>query len=73
VVLRDLTGGWHWAASLRRAPLYVNVPYWPHRIVVIGWGRLSRRARFRANQPCCYRLRLDHCCAGRRAAAGTAQ
>lgn len=57
--------GWHWAASLRRAPLYVNVPYWPHRIVVVGWGRLSRRAVFHPHQPCCYRLTLRHCCPGR--------
>ncbi len=57
--------GWHWAASLCRAPLYVNIPYWPHRIIVIGWGRLGRRGTFRYHQPCCYRMTLRHCCPGR--------
>ena len=53
--------GWHWAVSLHD-PRYVNIPYWPHRILVIGWGRLGRDAAFRPNQPCCYRMRLLHCC-----------
>lgn len=60
--------GWHWKASIRLEPRYVNVPYWPHRIIVIGWGRLSRRAVFHRNQPCLYRMRLEHCCAVREAA-----
>jgi hypothetical protein len=60
--------GWHWAVSLRRDPRYVNIPYWPHRILVIGWGRLSRRAVFHPWQPCCYRLRLRYCCPARQAA-----
>lgn len=59
--------GWHWAASLRHAPRYVNIPYRPHRIIVIGWGRLSRRAVFHPNQPCCYRMVLRHCCPARAA------
>ena len=54
--------GWHWAASLRRDPRYVNIPYWPHRILVIGWGRLAADGAFRYHQPCCYRMRLLHCC-----------
>ena len=56
--------GWHWAVSLHD-PRYVNIPYWPHRILVIGWGRLGRDAAFRPHQPCCYRMRLEHCCPGR--------
>jgi hypothetical protein len=54
--------GFHWAASLRRPPLYLNVPYWPHRIWVIGWGRLDRHGTFRHHQPCAYRMHLHHCC-----------
>jgi hypothetical protein len=63
--------GWHWSAGI--GPLHVNVPYWPHRIVVIGRGRLTRRATFRRWQPCCYRMRLDHCCPARQAATGRHQ
>ena len=58
--------GWHWAASIRRAPRYLNIPYAPHRIVVIGWGRLSRRGVFHPCQPCLYRMRLKRCCPRRR-------
>lgn len=54
--------GWHWAASLRHEPLYVNIPYRPHRILVIGWGRLARDGTFRNHQPCAYRMRLLYCC-----------
>ncbi len=56
--------GRHWAVRLWPRP-YVNVPYWPHRIVVIGWGRLDRRGKFHGHQPCCYRMILRNCCPGR--------
>lgn len=54
--------GLHWQASIRRDPRFVNIPYWPHRIIVIGWGRLGRDATFHPHQICCYRMNLQHCC-----------
>jgi hypothetical protein len=54
--------GLHWAASIRHAPRYVNIPYWPHRIIVIGWGRLGRDGRFHGHQPCLHLMTLHHCC-----------
>lgn len=44
--------GLHWRASIKRAPRYLNIPYWPHRIIIIGWGRLDRHGRFHPRQPC---------------------
>jgi hypothetical protein len=58
---------WHWRASIRRAPRFMNIPYAPHRIIVIGWGRLDRRGRFHYHQPCFYLMTLRHCCPGRAA------
>jgi hypothetical protein len=52
----------HWQVSIAHEPRFVNIPYWPHRIIVIGWGRLSRRAVFHPNQPCIYRMYLHYCC-----------
>jgi hypothetical protein len=60
-----MNAGWHWRASVRRAPRYVNIPYWPHRILVVGWGRLDRRGMFHDHQPCLHRMTLRHCCPGR--------
>lgn len=60
--------GWHWAIGI--GPLHVNIPYWPHRIAVIGRGRLTRRGTFQRWIPCCYRMHLDHCCPARQAVAG---
>jgi len=52
----------HWQASLRRDPRFINVPYRPHRIIVIGWGRLGKGGKFHHHQPCVYRMRLRYCC-----------
>jgi len=55
--------GLHWRASILHAPRYVNIPYWPHRIIVIGWGRLDSHGKFHDHQPCFHRMTLHHCCA----------
>lgn len=57
--------GWHWQASIRTAPRYVNIPFWPHHVIVIGMGNLSRNGVFRKWLPCAYIMRLQHCCPGR--------
>ena len=44
---------------------YVNIPVGPHRIVVIGRGRLDRRGRFHKWQPCFYYVLLYWCCEAR--------
>lgn len=54
--------GLHWRLTFSRELKVVNIPYWPHRIIVIGWGRLSRRAVFHPHQPCFYLMTLHHCC-----------
>jgi hypothetical protein len=51
--------GRHWA--LQVWPFYVNVPYWPHRIIVLGAGRLFR-GRYYGWLPCCFRMKLRYCC-----------
>jgi len=48
--------GWHWKVH-REGPV-VNIPYWPHRIIVIGLGRVSRAGAWHPWQACCYRMRL---------------
>lgn len=54
--------GLHWRASIRHDPRFVNIPYWPHRIIVIGWGRLGGDGKFHGYQPCFYLMRLHRCC-----------
>ena len=56
--------GFHWRLNVKKAPRYINVPFAPHRILVIGLGRLSRRSTFHKWQPCCYPMTLHHCCPG---------
>ena len=48
---------------VRQDPRYANIPLAPHRILVLGWGRLDRHGSFHYHQPCCYVMRLHHCCA----------
>lgn len=46
---------------------YVNIPYWPHRVLVIGRGRLGKDVRFHPWQPSIEVMQLDWCCPSRRA------
>jgi hypothetical protein len=58
----DVKLGFHWRVKLRRRPRHVNIPYWPHRIIVISWGRLGNDGKFRRYQPCIRKRKLDYCC-----------
>ena len=49
-------------AQIRQSPRFVNIPFAPHRIIVIGLGRVDRRGMFHRWQLCCYAMRLHHCC-----------
>jgi hypothetical protein len=43
-------------------PRAVNVPTGPHRVLVIGLGRCLKNGRYVPWLPCCYPMRLRHCC-----------
>lgn len=40
----------------------VNIPYWAHRVLVIGRGRLRSNGTFNHWGVCCYRMHLQYCC-----------
>lgn len=45
----------------------VNIPYWPHRVIVIAKGRLDRNAVYHPNQVGVQPETLHYCCRNRRA------
>jgi hypothetical protein len=57
--------GFHWKVHWDLGVPVFNIPYAPHRILVVGLGHLTRRGRLYAWLPSCYRLHLDYCCPAR--------
>lgn len=43
----------------------VNIPYWPHRVLVIGRGRVGKNGFFHNWQVCCYPMAMDWRCPAR--------
>ncbi len=56
---------YHWQASILHSPRWVNIPYRPHRIIIIGWGRLGKDGVFHPKQFCFRKMRLNFCCDAR--------
>lgn len=54
--------GYHWAIAWHNGGWRLNIPYAPHKILVIARGRLMRSAKFNHWLPCCYRMQLRFCC-----------